>query len=131
MTTRQEISDEVWAVLEPFFPRWKGVGRPIMDMRATVEGIAWRFRTGSPWREVPERFGNWNSIYGWFSDWCEDGTWERVLAAVQGDAERAGELDWTVSVDSTITRVHQHGATLARDTGGSVELQESARRGAS
>lgn len=126
MATRREISDEVWAVLEPFFPRWKGVGRPIMDMRATVEGIAWRFRTGSPWRDVPERFGNWNSIYGWFSDWCKDGTWARVLAAVQGDAQASGDLSWTVSVDSTITRVHQHGATLARGTGGRVELQESA-----
>ena len=64
---------------------------------------------------MPDRFGNWNSIYGWFSDWCRDGTWERVLAAVQGAAQRAGDLEWTVSVDSTITRVHQHGATLPRD----------------
>jgi transposase len=105
-------------VLEPFCPRWKGVGRAIMDMRRTVEGIAWRFRTGSPWRDVPERFGNWNSIYGWFADWCKDGTWARVLAAVQGDAQRAGDLNWTVSVDSTITRVHQHGATLPRNIRG-------------
>jgi transposase len=126
MAIRQEISDESWAVLEPFFPTWKGVGRPIMDMRRTVEGIAWRFRTGSPWRDVPERFGNWNSIYGWFSDWCRDGTWHRVLAAVQSTSQRAGDLEWTVSVDSTITRVHQHGASLPRDTGGRVELQESA-----
>jgi transposase len=126
MAIRQEISDESWAVLEPFFPKRKGVGRPIMDMRRTVEGIAWRFRTGSPWRDVPERFGNWNSIYGWFSDWCRDGTWHRVLAAVQSTSQRAGDLEWTVSVDSTITRVHQHGASLPRDTGGRVELQESA-----
>lgn len=126
VTIRQEISDETWAVMAPFFPTWKGVGRPIMDMRCTVEGIAWRFRTGSPWRDVPERFGNWNSIYGWFSDWCKDGTWERVLGAVQGAAQRDGDLQWTVSVDSTITRVHQHGATLPRVTGGRVELQESA-----
>jgi len=95
-------------------------------MRRTVEGIAWRFRTGSPWRDVPERFGNWNSIYGRFSDWCTDGTWQRVLAAVQGVVQRGGDLDWTVSVDSTITRVHQHAATLPRDIGGRVELQESA-----
>lgn len=126
MTVRQEISDETWALLEPLFPKWKGVGRPIMDMRRTVEGIAWRFRTGSPWRDVPERFGNWNSIYGWFADWCKDGTWQRVLAAVQGRAQTGGDLDWTVSVDSTITRVHQHGGTLRRVTGGLVELQESA-----
>ena len=67
----------------------------------------------------PERFGNWNSIYGRFSEWSKDGTWLRVLATVQGASHRAGDLDWTVSVDSTITRVHQHGASLPRDTGDS------------
>jgi len=130
MTFRQEISDESWAVLAPLFPMWKGVGRPILDMRRTLEGIAWRFRTGAPWRDIPERFGNWNSIYCRFSDWSKDGTWSTVLATVQGASHRSGELDWTVSVDSTITRVHQHGATLARDTGGPTELQDSGHPGA-
>ncbi len=127
MVARQEITDEQWSVLAPLFPTAKGRGRPPMDMRSTVEGIAWRFRTGAPWRDVPERFGNWNSIYQRFSDWSADGTWERLLDAVQTEAAAAGEVQWTVSVDSTITRVHQHGATLARDTGGWVELQESVR----
>src|SRR4051794_31209868 len=49
MVMRQEIADETWAVLEPLFPKPKGRGRPMMDMRSTVEGIAWRFRTGAPW----------------------------------------------------------------------------------
>src|SRR5215213_7157713 len=84
MVARQEISDETWAVLEPLFPRAKATGRPMMNMRSTVEGIAWRFRTGAPWRDVPERFGHWNSIYQRFSDWSADGTWSRVLATVQG-----------------------------------------------
>jgi transposase len=125
MVIRQEISDEQWAVLAPLFPSPKGRGRPPMDMRTTVEGIAWRFRTGAPWRDVPERYGHWNSIYQRFADWSVDGTWARVLAAVQGEAAAAGEVEWTVSVDSTVTRVHQHGATLPRDTGGWSELHES------
>src|SRR5436190_17282564 len=75
MVMRQEIADETWAVLEPLFPKPKGRGRPMMDMRLTVEGIAWRFRTGAPWRDVPERFGHWNSIYQRFSTWSADGTW--------------------------------------------------------
>src|SRR5680860_285770 len=83
MAIRQEISDEMWAKLEPLFPTPKGRGRPPLDMRSTVEGIAWRFRTGAPWRDVPERFGCWNSIYQRFSAWSEDGRWGRVLAAVQ------------------------------------------------
>src|SRR5450759_5291673 len=93
MTVRQEISDEPWAVLEPLFPVWKDNGRPILDMRRTLEGIARRFRTGAPWRDIPERFGNWNSIYGRFSDWSKDGTWSRVLATVQGPATGPGT--WT------------------------------------
>lgn len=125
MTLRQEISDKQWGVLESLFPAPKGRGRPPMDMRLTVEGIAWRFRTGAPWRDVPERFGHWNSIYQRFSDWSADGTWARLLEAVQGLAAAKGEVEWTVSVDSTITRVHQHGATLSRDTGGWIELHES------
>lgn len=130
MARRQEISDETWALLEPFFPVPKGRGRPPVDMRKRVEGIAWRFRTGAPWRDVPERFGHWNSIYQRFADWSVDGTWVRVLAAVQASSAAAGELDWTVSVDTTIARVHQHGATLRRDTGGRIELQETRRSGA-
>jgi transposase len=106
---RQGISDEQWAVLSPLFPAPKRTGRPPLDMRLTVEGIAWRFRTGAPWRDVPDRFGNWNSIYQRFADWSQDG----------------GEVSWTVSVDSSITRVHQHGATLPRVRGGWVELHES------
>ena len=102
----------------------------MMEMRSTVEGIAWRFRTGAPWRDVPERFGHWNSIYQRFSDWSSDGTWARVLATVQSSAASTGGVDWTVSVDSTITRVHQHGATLTRGTGGRIELQEAGRSGA-
>src|SRR3982751_2257678 len=125
MVVRQEIPDETWAVLEPLFPKPKGRGRPMMDMRSTVEGIAWRFRTGAPWRDIPERFGHWNSIYQRFSDWSADGTWARLLAAVQQAAASKDEVEWTVSVDSTITRVHQPGAPLARDTGGWIELHES------
>jgi transposase len=128
--TRREISDEVWAVLEPLLPAVRTTGRPPIDRRTVVEATAWRFRTGAPWRDVPERFGKWNSIYKRFSRWAEDGTWEKLLAEVQKQAAAAGKIDWVVSIDSTIARVHQHGATLNRDTGGSSESQESVVRAA-
>lgn len=96
-----------------------------MDMRRTVDGIVWRFRTGVPWRDVPVRFGNWNSIYGRFADWSRDGTLASVLAAAQAAGQRVGDVDWTVSMDATITPVHQHGATLTRTTGGTTELQQT------
>ena len=125
---RVEISDESWAVIGPLFPAAKARGRPAVDRRAVVEATAWRYRTGAPWRDVPERFGNWNTIYKNFNRWSEQGVWARVLEKVQSLAHQRGDLDWVTSIDSTIVRVHQHGATLARDTGGWVELQETRPR---
>lgn len=128
--SRDVISDAAWAVIGPLFPAAKATGRPPVDRRTVAEATAWRFRTGAPWRDVPERFGNWNTVYKNFDRWARDGVWARVLERVQSLADADGELDWVVSIDSTIARVHQHGATLARATGGSVELQESRRAGA-
>jgi transposase len=92
-----------------------------------VEATAWRFRTGAPWRALPERFGNWNTIYKAFDRWSKAGVWARVLEQVQATARPGGDIDRIVSIDSTIVRVHQHGATLPRDTGSTVELQEVRR----
>lgn len=118
------ISDEAWAVIGPLFPIAKSTGRPPVDWRTAVEATAWRFRTGAPWRDVPERFGNWNTIYKNFNRWSEQGVWARVLEKTQSFAQQSGDLDWVASIDSTIVRVHQHGATLPRVTRGPVELQE-------
>lgn len=115
-------------MIGPLFPAVKATGRPPVGRRMVVEATAWRYRTGAPWRDVPERFGNWNTIYKNFNRWSEQGVWARVLEKAQSLAHQRGELDWVASIDSTIVRVHQHGATLARDTGGSVELQEVRRR---
>ncbi len=116
--SRDVISDEVWAVLGPLFPGVKATGRPPVDRRTVVEGTAWRFRTGAPWRDLPDRFGNWNTIYKNFDRRSKAGVWARVLEAVQSMAHQAGDVDWVASIDSTIVRVYQHGATLPRDTGG-------------
>lgn len=122
--SRDVISDEAWAVIGPLFPREKRTGRPPVDRRIVVEATAWRFRTGAPWRDMPERFGNWNTIYKNFNRWADAGVWARVLEKVQSFAQQSGDLDWVTSIDSTIVRVHQHGAILPRVTGGSAELQE-------
>lgn len=122
--SRDVISDEVWAVIGPLFPAVRATGRPPVDRRAVVEATAWRYRTGAPWRDVPERFGNWNTIFKNFDRWAKTGVWAQVLERVQSLANEAGELDWVASIDSTIVRVHQHGATLPRPKKGPVELQE-------
>ena len=122
--SRDVISDEVWAVIGPLFPVAKATGRPPVARRVVAEATAWRSRTGAPWRDLPERFGNWNTIYKNFNRWSGQGVWARVREKTQALAQQSGDLDWVTSIDSTIVRVHQHGATLPRDTGGSVELQE-------
>lgn len=128
--TRQEISDEVWAVLEPLMPVPSGRSRAWTDHRLAIEGMVWNYPTGAPWRDVPERFGRWNSICKRFVRWAEEGTWKMLLAEVQKQSDAAEKLDWVASIDSTIARVQKHGATLAHDSGGSAESQESAGRAA-
>jgi transposase len=127
----------VWARIEPVLPSSNGLrGRPFRDHRQVVEGIVHRYRTGVAWRDLPERFGPWQTVWKRHHRFATDGTWDRLLAAVQSDADAAGELDWSVSVDSSVIRAHQHSATAKRFpensasprgvTGGGVELQESA-----
>ena len=71
----------------------------------------WRLATGVPWRDVPERFGPWKTVYARFRRWQRAGVWDRVLAAAQADADAAGDLDWAVHfLDSTTVRAHQHAA---------------------
>ncbi|GGU49636.1 hypothetical protein GCM10010289_82720 [Streptomyces violascens] len=68
-------------------------------------------RTGIPWRDLPDRFGSWQTCYDRHRRWSADGTWERIFRAVQVDADAAGRIDWSmVSVDSTVCRAHQHAA---------------------
>ena len=85
----------------------------------------WRFRTGAPWRDLPAEFPAWQTVWHRFNAWSGDGTFDRILQVVQGRAQAAGEVDWTVSVDATIARAHQHAAGAPRTRkGGSIELQE-------
>jgi transposase len=131
VTRSAELSDEVWQRIAPLLPSSDGLrGRPFRDHRQVVEGIVFRYRTGVPCRDLPERFGPWQTAWKRHHRFATDGTWERVLAAAQADAQLAGEIDWNVSVDSTIARAHQqHCATAKREdrarlgehTGGGVE----------
>jgi transposase len=127
MSTTAMLTDAQWARIEPLLPPVKGpMGKPFTPHRPVVEGCIYRLRGGIPWRMLPREYGPWQSVHRRHQRWSQDRTWDRVLAALQ--AETAGEIDWRVSVDSTISRVHQHGATAARSTsgplshtGGSVE----------
>jgi transposase len=126
------LTDEMWARIEPLLPPVKGpMGRPMVDHRRLVEGAIYRYRAGIPWRDLPPEFGPWQTVWKRQFRFAMDGTWDRVLAAVQTDADAVGGIDWRVSADSSVMRVHQHAATARRSaskptslTGGGVELHE-------
>ena len=128
MSRLQVLTDDQWAVIEPLLPISEGCpGRRFRDSRKVVEGILYRFRCGIAWRDLPEQFGPWQTAWKRHRRYSGDGTWDKVLGVLVAEADAAGKVDWTVAVDSTITRAHQHATTLARDTGGTVESHESAR----
>lgn len=108
---RHDLTDGQWQLLEPLLPRPKKAGRPRRwSKRQLIDGIRWRVRTGAPWRDVPDCYGHWRSVYGLYRRWQRSGTWARILAALQGQADAVGLITWDVSVDSTIARAHQHAA---------------------
>jgi transposase len=116
-------------VLEPLLPpRRVTGGRRRGDDRVFLEAVAWKYRTGSPWRDLPERFGKWNTVFKRFDQWAKDGVLAGLLEKVQQIAADNGDVDWAVSIDSTIVRVHQHGATLPRTTGGVHRTTRSSGR---
>ncbi len=90
-----------------------------------LNGIVWKFRTGTAWRDVPERYGPWQSLHTRFRRWALDGTFERMLRAAQARADAAGDIEWLVSVDSTVVRAHQHAAGARK--GGAAAPASDAR----
>ena len=108
---RGDLTNEQWAKLEPLLPREKKSGRPPRHpRRQLIDGIRFRVRTGVQWRDLPARYGPWQTVYGLFRRWQRDGTWKRILTQLQAQADAEGLITWDVSVDSTVTRAHQHAA---------------------
>ena len=119
MTRAAVLSDDMWARIEPLLPPLKGpMGKTMKPHRPLVEGAIYRYRTGVAWRDLPADFGPWQTVWKRHHRFSLDGTWDSVLTALQADADAEGDIDWQVSVDSTISRVHQHGATAARCSSG-------------
>jgi transposase len=95
------------------------------DHRQVVEGVIYRYRCGIAWRDLPEEFGPWQTVWKRHRRFSGDGTWDRVHQALIARADAVGAVDWVVSVDSTINRAHQHGTNLPRG-----ERAESAAKSA-
>jgi len=108
--------DAQWSLIEPLLPPQRsGRGRPMSDHRTVVEGIIYRYRCGLAWRDLPASFGPWQTVWKRHRRFAGDGTRDAILAALLARADAAQQIDWTVSVDSTINRAHQHATNLPRE----------------
>lgn len=109
---RHELSDEQWEQLVPLLPAEKPrTGRPNLDHRMVVNGILWVLKTGAPWRDLPERYGKWQTVASRFYRWQKNGVWDRVFAQLQQMKDRDGQIEWEVHyLDGSVIRAHQHAA---------------------
>lgn len=102
---RFELSNEQFSRIEHLLPGKPGdLGFTAKDNRLFIDAVLWIARTGAPWRDLPPRFGHFNSVFQRFRRWCEKGTWKTILSALQDP-----DLEW-LFIDSTIIRAHQHSA---------------------
>jgi transposase len=92
---RHQLTDEQWELLGPLIPiKSATTGRPPKDRRQMLDGIFWILGTGAPWRDLPERFGPWQSVHRYFSNWRRAGVFARVIEALQIKLDRRGLIDW-------------------------------------
>jgi transposase len=97
--------------LEPLLPdRTPCRGGRWVDHRMVINGVFWRTRSGSPWRDLPEAYGNWKTVYNRHRRWSADRTWERILDQLRRGADQDEGWAWTVGIDAGVVRAHQHAA---------------------
>lgn len=113
---RGDLNSAQWKRIHPLLPPQKPVvGRPNNDHRTTVNGILWILRTGAPWRDLPERYGAWQTVSGRFYRWRKQGIWSKLLASLQQQADAEGKINWEIHfVDGSVIRAHQHAAGARR-----------------
>tara|TARA_B100000508_G_C11452982_1_gene275137 strand:+ start:39 stop:461 length:423 start_codon:yes stop_codon:yes gene_type:complete len=115
---RMVLTDAQWAKMEPHcLGKVSDPGRSGMDNRLFVEAVLWKARTGSPWRDLPEDFGKWNTVFKRFDDWSRAGIFERLFEAVSDDPD----MEYAM-IDATIVPVHRHG----HGAKGGLKIRQSA-----
>ncbi|WP_406257380.1 IS5 family transposase [Streptomyces chartreusis] len=107
---RGDLTNAEWDRLKSFLPPGGARGGRWSDHRRVINGVLYRVRTGVQWRDLPERFGPWETVYKRHRRWSADGTWKMLLSRIQAVEDAVGGIDWDVSVDSTAVRAHQHAA---------------------
>jgi transposase len=91
---RTDLNEKQWRVLEPHLPANPKRGHVYVEHRRVIDGVVWRLKTGAPWRDIPERYGPWQTCWDRFTRWERDGTWVRLLQTLQAHADAEGDIDW-------------------------------------
>ena len=114
---RHELSDEEWNHIKDILPAPKYRGRPPSDTRMVLNGMLWIMRTGAPWRDVPEWFGPWETVYDRFNRWSKDGTLDRVVGLLQALMQTQGRIDWKLfCIDGSVIRASRAAAGAGKKT---------------
>ncbi len=111
---RYELTDEAWERLEPLLPK-QGRGGKWTDHRTILNGMFWVLNSGAPWRDMPERYGKWETVYSRFRRWSEEGLFDRILKRLHVTLDEDGFIDWSAfNVDGTNIRAHHNAAGGAK-----------------
>ena len=106
MSRRYSLSDDQWEAISKLLPGRVGTsGTRARDNRLFVEAVLYRYRSGIPWRDLPERFGDWKNVHRRHSRWSQASVWQRVFSSLAGEADNEYAM-----IDATIVRAHQHSA---------------------
>lgn len=107
---RYELTDQQWGLIADLFPKQR-TGRPRRSDRQMLNGILWQLCSGAAWRDLPDRYGPWQTVYSRFRDWDADGTFDRILERLQVELDERGLIDYsTWMVDSTSIRASRAAA---------------------
>jgi transposase len=128
MPPRHAIQDADWERIQHLLPGQPGQhGKVAKDNRLFIDAVLWIAKTGAPWRDLPEYFGNWNSVWRRLDRWAKKGVWQRVFEVVQDP-----DLEWVI-LDSTSIRAHPHAAGAKRKStaagAGSIRRWDGAEAG--
>jgi transposase len=127
---RHTLTDEQWQLVEPLVPRsvaW--TGRPAKDPRLMLDGIFWILATGAPWRDLPERFGPWQTVYDHFAKWRRSGVFDRIVEALQVKLDQNGLIDWDLwCVDGASVRATRAAAGADKKVAGGTKTSRSTTR---
>lgn len=116
--SRLLLTDAQWELIAEFFPTQASTGRPPVDRRNVMNGIFWILRTGSPWRDLPEEFGKWQTVWRLFDGWNQDGTLDAILSQLRSSQISNADELWCI--DGTIVR-----AARCASGGGKKGIQRS------